>query len=129
MSDNLQRLREMWTTEDSIGLSVLHYVKEDKDAFFELNFADGKEVFHFFNKGPAWTIDPGPWPDGAPDCIIHYADYEILDELAKAQSHEQFLEIYAELVKQRRIKIEITSSLINMAGKGYVVFGKKVGAL
>jgi len=129
MSSTLERLREMWTKEGSIGLSVLHYVKPDKKAFFNLDLENGKEVFNFHNDGEKWFIEAGPWPEGKPDCIIRYFDYGVLDELAKAKDHEDFLAIYSKLVKERRIKIDITSSLINLAGKGYVVFGKKVGAL
>lgn len=129
MSDTLQKLRDLWTDENSIGLSVLHYVKEDKNAFFNLDLENGKEVFNFHNEGDKWFIEEGPWPDGKPDCIIRFFDYGVLDELSKAKDHEDFLRIYSELVKDRRIKIDVTSSLINLAGKGYVVFGKKVGAL
>ena len=129
MSDTLQKLRKMWTEGDSIGLSVLHYVKEEKSAFFNLDMENGKEVFNFHNEKEKWYIEEGPWPQGKPDCIIRYFDYGVLDELAKAKDHEDFLNIYARLVKERRIKIDVTSSLINLAAKGYVVFGKKVGAL
>jgi len=129
MSDTLEKLRKMWTEENSIGLSVLHYVKESKNAFFDLDIENGKEIFNFHNDAKKWYIEEGPWPHGQPDCIIRYFDYGILDELAKAKDHDDFLAIYARLVKERRIKIDITSSLVNLAGKGYVVFGKKVGAL
>ncbi|MDY6880873.1 MAG: hypothetical protein SV686_11545 [Thermodesulfobacteriota bacterium] len=129
MSDTLERLKKMWTDEGSIGLSVLHYVKEEKNAFFNLDLENGKEVFNYHNEGPKWFIEQGPWPHGKPDCVIRYADYRVLDELGKAKDHDDFLAIYSRMVKERRIKIDVTSSLINIAGKGYVVFGKKVGAL
>ena len=129
MSEMLSKLRKMWTKEGSIGLSVLHYVKETKDAFFDLDIENGKEVFNIHNEGKKWYVEEGTWPKGKPDCIIRYFDYGVVDELAKAKDHEDFLAIYAKLVKDRRIKIDITSSLVNLAGKGYVTFGKKVGAM
>jgi len=129
MSGTMERLKKMWADEDSIGLTVLHYVKEEKDAFFDVDLENGKEWFNFHNEGPKWFIEEGRWAQGKPDCIIRFFDYGVLDELDKAKDHDDFLAIYAQMVKERRIKIDVTSSLINIAGKGYVVFGKKVGAL
>ncbi len=75
-----------------------------------------------------WDAKVGEAPDDLPaDFKLHYNDENVVDEFEKADSEEELLDIYEEMVSNEDITLEPYADEETLAEKGYVDFAQRVG--